>query len=328
MQNVEKDKKFTYNIKQCKIIDKIIKSGVYEMNKIFKSIAILLILSFSIIGCSNNEIVKEDQLGITNEIQIGENHEDEGMEVDNIPEEESIEDNVEEESTVEYINIVSEEVRIPILMYHSISDDDPNNSLLVPPDMFDEQMAWLEENNFTSMSMDEAIEAMNTGKVPKRPVVITFDDGYMDNYTSAFPSLKEHNMNGTFFVITSGVDNGYYMSSDMLREMQDAGMIIENHTENHVELNNLSREEAIDEIRNAQTFLREVIGAEANYLCYPVGRYSDETIEIAKELGIKAAVTTQGGISQITDGNYELKRVRVSPMSIEGFAEIFSEYIY
>ena len=135
-------------------------------------------------------------------------------------------------------------------------------------------------------------------------------------------------MKGTFFVITSGVDNGYYMSSDMLREMQDAGMIIENHTENHVELNNLSREEAIDEIRNAQTFLREVIGAEANYLCYPVGRYSDETIEIAKELGIKAAVTTQGGISQITDGNYELKRVRVSPMSIEGFAEIFSEYIY
>ena len=96
MQNVEKDKKFTYNIKQCKIIDKIIKSGVYEMKKIFKSIAILLILSFSIIGCSNNEIVKEDQLGITNEIQIGENHEDEGMEVDNIPEEESIEDNVEE----------------------------------------------------------------------------------------------------------------------------------------------------------------------------------------------------------------------------------------
>ena len=282
MQNVEIDKKFTYNIKQCKIIDKIIKSGVYEMKKIFKSIAILLILSFSIIGCSNNEIVKEDQLGITNEIQIGENHEDEGMEVDNIPEEESIEDNVEEESTVEYINIVSEEVRIPILMYHSISDDDPNNSLLVPPDMFDEQMAWLEENNFTSMSMDEAIEAMNTGKVPKRPVVITFDDGYMDNYTSAFPSLKEHNMKGTFFVITSGVDNGYYMSSDMLREMQDAGMIIENHTENHVELNNLSREEAIDEIRNAQTFLREVIGSEANYLCYPVGRYSDETIEIAK----------------------------------------------
>lgn len=328
MQNVEKDKKFTYNIKQCKIIDKIIKSGVYEMKKIFKSIAILLILSFSIIGCSNNEIVKEDQLGITNEIQIGENHEDEGMEVDNIPEEESIEDNVEEESTVEYINIVSEEVRIPILMYHSISDDDPNNSLLVPPAMFDEQMAWLEENKFTAMTMDEAMEAMNSGIVPKRPVVITFDDGYMDNYISAFPSLKEHNMKGTFFVITSGVGNGYYMSADMLREMQDVGMSIENHTENHVELNNLTREEAINEIKNAQTFLREVIGSEANYLCYPVGRYSDETIEIAKELGIKAAVTTQGGISQTIDGSYELKRVRVSPMSIESFAEIFSEYIY
>ena len=57
-------------------------------------------------------------------------------------------------------------------------------------------------------------------------------------------------------------------------------------------------------------------------------KYSDETIEIEKELGIKAATTTQGGISSINDGLYQLKRVRIYPMSIESFASIFSEYIY
>lgn len=296
------------------------------MKKILKLISILVILSFSVVGCTSNEIIKEESLGIVNEDQGEEANNSDKIHENSINDNGSLEN--EDKPQVEYINIAAEDVRIPILMYHSISDEDPNNSLLVPPAMFDEQMAWLEENKFTAMTMDEAMEAMNSGIVPKRPVVITFDDGYMDNYISAFPSLKEHNMKGTFFVITSGVGNGYYMSADMLREMQDVGMSIENHTENHVELNNLTREEAINEIKNAQTFLREVIGSEANYLCYPVGRYSDETIEIAKELGIKAAVTTQGGISQTIDGSYELKRVRVSPMSIESFAEIFSEYIY
>ena len=119
------------------------------------------------------------------------------------------------------------------------------------------------------------------------------------------------------------------MSTDMLKEMQTAGMSIENHTANHLELDKLSREDAYDSIKRAQDFLRNNIGADANYLCYPVGKYNDETIEIGKELGIKAATTTLGGISFfISDGLYQLKRVRIYPMNIESFASIFSEYIY
>lgn len=235
-----------------------------------------------------------------------------------------------EEELIEYINVPVEEVRIPILMYHSICNDDPNNSLMIPTEMFAEQMEWLRENDFTAMSMDEVIEAMNTGKVPKRPVLITFDDGYADNYINAFSELKNNNLKGTFFIISDTIteEGGYYMSTSMLKEMKEAGMEIENHTANHLELNNLSREDAIDSIKRGQEFLRSVIGSNGNYLCYPVGRYSDETIEIQKELGIKAALTTQGGISSIADGKYELKRIRISPMNIENFAGIFSEYMY
>lgn len=288
----------------------------------------LLLINFGLISCvKNQEQNNKNSEEIKNE-QSENNTEDKGVLDENKEETEENLNNTEEMVDIEYINVSPEEVRIPILMYHSISDDDPNNNLLIPPAMFEEQMAWLQENNFTAMSMDEALEAMETGKVPKRPVVITFDDGYSDNYISAFPSLKNHGLKAIFFVITDGVDNGYYMSSDMLKEMHQAGMSIENHTANHLELDKLSREDAYDAIKRGQEFLRNIIGSDGNYLCYPVGKYSDETIEIAKELGVKAAITTEGGISSIDDGLYQLKRVRIYPMSIDSFASIFSEYIY
>lgn len=296
------------------------------MKKFLLIISVMLIMIFGIVSCGKSEENNKPVDTTKNEEQQTDNN-NENVEQDTQEENKEEESKVEEKE-VEYINIAPEEVRIPILMYHSISDADPSNNLLVPPSMFEEQMAWLEANEFTAMDLDEALEAMETGKVPKRPVVITFDDGYSDNYTSAFPTLKNHGLKATFFVITDGVDDGYYMSSDMLKEMQAAGMSIQNHTANHLELDKLSREDAYDAIKRGQDFLRNNIGSDANYLCYPVGKYNDETIEIEKELGIKAATTTQGGISSVGDGLYQLKRVRISPMSIEGFASIFSEYIY
>lgn len=291
------------------------------MRKFLLTISFMLLIIFGIVSCGKNEENNKSIDTTKNEEQQSDNN-NESVEQDNQ------EENKEEENKLEYINIAPEEVKIPILMYHSISDDDPNNNLLVPPSMFEEQMAWLEANEFTAMDLDEALDAMETGKVPKRPVVITFDDGYSDNYTSAFPSLKNHGLKATFFVITDGVDDGYYMSSEMLKEMQSNGMSIQNHTANHLELDKLSREDAYDTIKRGQDFLRNNIGSDANYLCYPVGKYNSETIEIEKELGIKAATTTQGGISSIDDGLYQLKRVRIYPMSIESFSSIFSEYIY
>lgn len=294
-----------------------------------KLIAIIcLILAIAFMGGIYINKAEEDRYLVINGQTIEENNDIEYVQAEG----EMIDDEKEEqeEDLIEYINVPVEEVRIPILMYHSICNDDPNNSLMIPTEMFAEQMEWLRENDFTAMSMDDVIEAMNTGKVPKRPVLITFDDGYADNYINAFPELKNNNLKGTFFIISDTIteEGGYYMSTSMLKEMKEAGMEIENHTANHLELNNLSREDAIDSIKRGQEFLRSVIGSNGNYLCYPVGRYSDETIEIQKELGIKAALTTQGGISSIADGKYELKRIRISPMNIENFAGIFSEYMY
>ncbi|WP_322413367.1 polysaccharide deacetylase family protein, partial [Clostridium perfringens] len=131
-------------------------------------------------------------------------------------------------------------------MYHSIADTDPNNNLLVPISQFEGQVKWLKENGFTPMLLEDVVEAFNTGKVPEKPVAITFDDGYADNYTEAYRILKEHGMKATFFIITDKTDvDGWYMNSNMLKEMHKDGMGIENHTSRHIEFTKISREDKI-----------------------------------------------------------------------------------
>lgn len=300
-------------------------------------ICFLLTMSVLFVACgkSDDKDKHNTNTTISNESNLKENKEEsevkepiEDTEEEYQSEEPIVEEPVEDKELIEYITVAPENVRIPILMYHSISDADPNNTLMIPPSMFKEQMDWLKNNGFTTMTLDEALDSKSTGKVPKKPVVVSFDDGYVDNYTAAFPVLKENNMKGVFFIITDYISDvaGGSMSIDMLKEMKAAGMEIENHTSNHLELNSLSRDDAYASIKNGIDFLRDVIGVESKYLCYPVGRYNDTTIEIEKELGINGAVTTQGGISSSSDGNYELKRVRISPMSIESFQGIFAEF--
>ena len=302
------------------------------MKKVIFKFSLLIIILFGLFFGANeiNKITKEksyNQLAVSKgesknkDIEFLEEIKNNSEKVDN----KEVINKIEEEC---YIQLPLEEVRIPILMYHSISDGDSNNSLLVPPTLFDQHIKWLSDNGFKSMSLDEVSIARTTGKVPEKPVVITFDDGYADNYTEAFPILQKYNMKGTFFIITDKSDkDGYFMSSDMLKEMKENGMEIENHTAYHLELNTLSREEQVASIENAQVFLNDIIGVKSQHLCYPVGRYDDITIEVAKELDIDLAVTTESGISSFGDESHKLKRIRISPMSVESFSSIFEEFM-
>ncbi len=237
-------------------------------------------------------------------------------------------DKLEEKEKENYINIDKSLVRIPILMYHSISDSDPNNSLLVPVKQFEEEVRWLKENGFKPMLLEDVVKAYETGYLPKKPVAITFDDGYADNYSDAYRILKENDMKGTFFIITNNIDqDSFYMNSSMLKEMNENGMGIENHTSRHIEFTNISRGDKITIIEEGRKALKEKVGVDSNFVCYPVGKYDEETIEVEKELGIKAAVTTEYGISSASDGLHSLKRVRIFPMNIDSFKEVFNEFM-
>ena len=289
------------------------------MKKIFRILTILILILTIAFG---GKLIKESKLSNVNNENIT-NEENEVQKQEEIQEQEE-----KKEDKVNYLTLDVNEVKIPILMYHSISDSDPNNTLLVPINQFEEQVKWLSEEGFTPMLLDDVVQAFNTGEVPEKPVAITFDDGYADNYTEAYKILRKYNMKATFFIITEQIDaDSWYMNSNMLKEMNSNGMGIENHTSIHVEFTNISREDKVSIIKDGMNDLKESVGVESKFVCYPVGKYDDETIEVEKELGVKAAVTTEGGISSLSDGLYSLKRIRIAPMDIENFKGIFSDFL-
>lgn len=221
-----------------------------------------------------------------------------------------------------YVKKEIKDVKIPILMYHVVSKVPGPNNLTITTDQLRAEVKWLKEEGYTLMTMTEVLEAFKTGIVPKKPIALTFDDGEKNNYTEAFPILKEEGVKATFFLITSGIGNGYYMDLEMAKEMKEYGMDMQSHTSGHLELNKISKEKKIYEIKTAQEFLKNNLGVDNKILCYPVGRNDKETHEVAKSLGIELAVTTQGGVGSVEQGMLTMPRRRISPMPLEAFKKL------
>jgi peptidoglycan/xylan/chitin deacetylase (PgdA/CDA1 family) len=210
-------------------------------------------------------------------------------------------------------------VRVPILMYHYISEppedaDEYRTDLSVPPDQFRQQMQYLADHGFTTIDFyDLALATTARGTLPEKPVILTFDDGYLDNYEHAFPILQEFGFEGTFFVVTEFVDFNRpgYMTWEMIKEMSAAGMRIEPHSKTHADLSGQSRDTLIWEILGSQQTIEAHIGYTPRFFCYPGGRYDEDTIAILQELDFWGAVTTAGGKWHGHADRYEWSRLRM-----------------
>jgi peptidoglycan/xylan/chitin deacetylase (PgdA/CDA1 family) len=210
-------------------------------------------------------------------------------------------------------------LRVPILMYHYISvpptdADIYRTDLSVTPENFREQMTYLAENGYTPIDLYQLSAAVTSQiELPEKPVVLTFDDGYLDNYENAFPILQELGFVGTFFVITDLADQGAdgYANWEQLEEMAAAGMRIESHTKNHPDLTTLGRDGIIFQVLGSQETIAAHIGYTPRFLCYPGGRYDEETMQILAELDLWGATTTQGGTWHHFGDRYEWSRQRM-----------------
>ncbi|EUJ39247.1 polysaccharide deacetylase family protein [Brochothrix campestris] len=209
-------------------------------------------------------------------------------------------------------------VKIPILMYHSISS---GNSLRVPPTEFEQQMQFLKEAGYYTLTPAELYQAFETNTVPAEKVVlITFDDGYTDNYTAALPVLERYGLASTVFMITGTTGKPNHLTIEQMKAMQQQQVTIESHTVNHQELNLLAKETQLTEMIDSKRFIKDELDYDSIILSYPVGRYNDETLAAANTAGYKLAVTTEPGLASKADGYYQLKRVRITPgLSIEGY---------
>lgn len=214
-----------------------------------------------------------------------------------------------------------EPVELPILMYHSISS---GNSLRVPKSEFASHMKWLKDNDYVTLSPEEAYRVFTTNSMPsKKSVLITFDDGYTDNYTKAFPVLKQYEMKATIFMIEQSIGRPNHLTDEQMDEMMSHGISIESHTIHHLELNRLSKQQQEEELKGSKTFFDQRFSQRTRMVSYPVGRYNEETLKLAKEAGYQMAVTTEPGHAKKEQGMMSLHRIRISPgVSPESFGRL------
>ena len=183
----------------------------------------------------------------------------------------------------------------------------------MPPNDFDAQIKYLVENGYVSITPDELAEGLE-GEInlPEKPVLITFDDGYVDNYTNAFPILKKYNMRATIFVVPAFTGkNPRYLNWDQLREMEGGGVTVESHTMNHRALEELPDDEIRKELLDSKTVLEENLGHPIEYLAYPTGTYNLHIAGIARDVGYKGAYTIKYGNVDKGSNMFALERVPI-----------------
>jgi peptidoglycan/xylan/chitin deacetylase (PgdA/CDA1 family) len=224
-----------------------------------------------------------------------------------------------DEDVLSYGDGTLRRIRVPILMYHYISplppDADPYRiDLTVQPGIFREHLSYLKEHEYQTISMYDLHEALLQGSpLPTNPVILTFDDGYIDHYTHVLPALREYGFTATFFIITGRADanDPDYLTWEQIKEMADAGMSMESHTKNHPDLRGRSYDFLIYELLGSYESLKAHTGQSPRMFAYPVGRYDDATLEAMRNIPYWRAVTTQAGMSHTTDNYLEMPRVRV-----------------
>ena len=212
--------------------------------------------------------------------------------------------------------------RCPILAYHNVVAQDKaddkqirNSPFTVTVDQFIRQMQFLADNDFRTIDLDRFIEIVadsdSTARFPESYVLITFDDGWHDNYQYAFPVLRELQLTATFFVITGRMGTKQYMSWQQLREIQDAGMHIESHTHSHVPLELLADDDVDDELNRARQSIAQHLGKQVRYLSFPHGSYNKKILKQAEHAGYQACGTSNTDYARSDSRLMELPRLLI-----------------
>jgi peptidoglycan/xylan/chitin deacetylase (PgdA/CDA1 family) len=210
-------------------------------------------------------------------------------------------------------------VRVPILMYHYISAapadaDVYRRDLSVSPTRFESHLKYLAAGGYHIITLDALLYALAQGReLPTRPVILTFDDGYEDNYTNAFLLLKKYGMVGHFFIISDFVNQKRpgYMTWPQIEEMAAAGQRFGSHSRDHPDLSKKGVDYLVWQALGGKEAIEEHLGYQPRWVSYPAGRYDAQTIAVYKSAGYWGGLITVQGATHTLDGIFELKRVRV-----------------
>lgn len=210
-------------------------------------------------------------------------------------------------------------IRVPILTYHYIGNnpnpgkDPARDNLSVAPDLFDAQMGYLATQGYTPITLDTLYAGLKgTVSLPTKPVVITFDDGYIDLYVNAYPILRKYNFHAVAFIPTGLMGQGYYLSWDQIKEMDSSGLIsFQAHSVHHANLAIISSKMVRSELTLSKKDLEARLGKPVNFIAYPYGTSNQTVLNLVRETGYAGGVGTWFGTT-ISEGTiYDMPRVKI-----------------
>jgi peptidoglycan/xylan/chitin deacetylase (PgdA/CDA1 family) len=202
-----------------------------------------------------------------------------------------------------------------VLMYHRVDVSSPadpmSQALTVSPEQFDAEMGALARDGLEAISVDQYVLRLKLREPTDRVVLVTFDDGYSDQYRYAVPILARYGYSGTFFVNTATIGRHNHLSWEQLRDMEDEGMSIEAHGVDHVDLAALPPARQEFEIDGCVASLREHLREPVVAFAYPSGAFDAVTMRIVASDGIALGFTTDPARRLWTNSPYDLSRIRI-----------------
>ncbi|MHB1162998.1 MAG: polysaccharide deacetylase family protein [Minisyncoccota bacterium] len=225
----------------------------------------------------------------------------------------------------------SEQARIPILAYHIVRPSYPSDSqavkaLALTPETFDAQMKYLADAGYHVVPMRALEDYFKNGTpLPRNPIILSFDDGWSDQFTYAFPILQKYHYTATFFVFTNSIGRRGFLTWEDLHTLRDAGMTIASHSRSHPFLTKIADPATLwSEIDGSKQILEKNLGITVNEFAYPFGQYNPEIVAMVKKAGYTVARGdyVQRGGEQSLDQLYALSALN-APTTMEKFMRKF-----
>jgi peptidoglycan/xylan/chitin deacetylase (PgdA/CDA1 family) len=213
---------------------------------------------------------------------------------------------------------------VPILMYHVISSppaNAPYAELYVPRARFAAQVGWLADHGYHAVTLQHVFDSWRgAGKLPSKPIVLSFDDGYLSHMTNALPVLKAQKWPGVLNLEYRNLLPVWGIRPPGVRKLLAAGWELDAHTLTHPDLTTVHAARLREEVAGSREAIRRRFHVPVNFFCYPSGRYDDTVIGAVQAAGYLAATTTRYGLAKPSE-LYTLARLRVNGSdSLRAFA--------
>ncbi|MGI8563853.1 MAG: polysaccharide deacetylase family protein [Candidatus Dormibacter sp.] len=209
------------------------------------------------------------------------------------------------------------QLHVPVLMYHYIRvpREPPRTvgyDLSVTPDDFRAQMDWLAQNGYRPVTLrDVSAYLANLGTLPARSVVLTFDDGYADFYSTAWPVLREHHFTAVAYLVSGFLGRPGYVTAEQVAELDRAGVEVGAHTVTHVDLTIVAAADLVHELVDGKASLEHIVNHPVLDFSYPSGRHNPAVEKAVQAAGFDTATTTEQGAAESAASRFAWPRVRV-----------------